>query len=203
MRSRDLRDNVHRHSGRRVTCSSRRGVLSGLLAVCLIVAGAGTAAGMGLRDVVLPDISDVSTPTDDDAHPRGERAVEIVSLAQGTYSGVTDERVDVVTDEASFARLWREAHSGMVPAPEPPAVDFSSEIVVFVFMGTRTTGGYAIEVTGAVETAAELRVSVSRREPGPEDFVTMAITSPYHVVAIERREKPVTVEFSRPPRTRS
>ncbi|TVR55801.1 MAG: protease complex subunit PrcB family protein [Spirochaetaceae bacterium] len=188
MRSRDPRDNSHRRT-------SRRGVLGALLAVCLIVAATLPASGMGLRDAVTPGVSDVSTPNGDDRTTGDARTMEIVSLAQGTYSGVTDERVDVVTDAAAFARLWREAHSGMVPAPDPPDIDFSIEIVVSVFMGTRTSGGYAIEVIGAVETAETIRVSVSRRAPGPDDFVTMAITSPYHIVALERRGKPVTVEF--------
>lgn len=185
MRLRRPRDNSHRRS-------SRRGVLRLLFAVCLTVAAASPAAGMGLRDLVP---TGDSRPDAGDRRIESERAVDTVSLAQGTYSGVTDERFEVVQDRATFIRLWRETHSAMVPAPDPPDIDFTTEIVVAVFMGRRTSGGHAIEVTGAVETADAVHVSVSRRTPGPDDFVTMAITSPYHIVTLPRREKPVLVEF--------
>ena len=171
--------------------ANRRGVLRRLLVAFLTVAAATSASSMGLRDTVP---TGDSTPGDDGRRIESERPVNVVSLAQGTYSGVTEERFEVVERRAEFVRLWRDAHSVMVPAPDPPEIDFSSEIVVAVFMGTRNSGGYAIEVTGADETTDAVRVVVARRVPGPDDFVTMAITSPYHIVTLPRRDKPVVFD---------
>lgn len=183
-----MRSRMNGNASRR---ANRRGVLRRLLAVILTVAAASSASSMGLRDTVP---TGDSTPGDDDRRIESERPVDVVSLAQGTYSGVTEERFEVVEGRTTFVRLWREAHSVMVPAPEPPDIDFSSELVVAVFMGKRTSGGYAIEVTGAYETTDAVRVAVARRAPGPDDLVTMAITSPYHIVALPRRDKPVVVD---------
>jgi hypothetical protein len=34
-------------------------------------------------------------------------------------------------------------------------------------------------------------VSVEQTVPGPDDMVTMALTSPYHVVVVPRSKKPI------------
>ncbi len=70
-------------------------------------------------------------------------------------------------------------------------LDFQSEMVIAVQMGTRNTGGYGIEVKGITRTQLAgggyaLDVAVESRSPGPGDMVTMAITSPFHVVKLRR-----------------
>jgi len=70
-------------------------------------------------------------------------------------------------------------------------LDFQNEMVIAVQMGTRNTGGYGIEVKGITRTQLAsggyaLDVAVESRSPGPGDMVTMAITSPFHVVKLRR-----------------
>lgn len=70
-------------------------------------------------------------------------------------------------------------------------LDFQTEMVIAVQMGTRNTGGYGIEVKGITRTQLPgggyaLDVTVESRSPAPGDMVTMAITSPFHVVKLRR-----------------
>lgn len=63
-------------------------------------------------------------------------------------------------------------------------VDFATESVIFLFLGMRSTGGYAIEAQEAEVQGGIARVKAAVHSPGPGDIVTQALTAPYTVVAI-------------------
>jgi hypothetical protein len=63
-------------------------------------------------------------------------------------------------------------------------------IVIAVFMGTRMSGGYSVKITG-VEQNDKVTVKVKESSPPPDAMVTMALTSPYHVVVVPKSDKPV------------
>lgn len=116
----------------------------------------------------------------------GVRADEgLRSLARGSQSGVKKADQVVVKSQAEWAALWKQ-HAGEARADELPKVDWSKEMVLGVFMGTRTTGGYAIQITGAREQAGKLVVQVEAKVPKPGGFVTQSITSPFHLVAVPK-----------------
>ena len=70
--------------------------------------------------------------------------------------------------------------------PKVKAVRLSDRAVVAVFMGTRPTAGYAITVRRIAVANGRLTVTASTKEPGPDEIVVEAFTSPYHVVSVAR-----------------
>lgn len=113
------------------------------------------------------------------------------TLARGSQSGIKKaERVTAQTQE-EWTALWKR-HAGEAAAADAPKVDWSKEMVLGAFLGSRTTGGYAVQIAGVKEQAGKLVVQVETRSPKPGGFVTQAITSPFHLAAVPKSSLPVT-----------
>ncbi len=77
---------------------------------------------------------------------------------------------------------------GVSASSAEAGVDWDREFLVVAQREECPTGGYSITIEGLNRPAPdELRVTVSRSDPGPADFVTMVITYPRDVVAVSRR----------------
>lgn len=103
-------------------------------------------------------------------------------LDKGDQSFVDDGRQVVARTAAEWNTIWRR-HS---PDRPPPPVDFTQEMVVGVFLGSRPTAGFALEVIGMDVAAGELVVRYRERRPGRDAITAQVITSPYHLVAVAR-----------------
>lgn len=114
---------------------------------------------------------------------RGGDGLQVRELSR---DGMKSPGYHVAVDEASMDALWGR----LVQPQERPPVDFSREWVLGAFMGERPTGGYRITIEEVSLKGRRLTAIVTRREPGPEDFVTMVFTYPGHVVAVQRPEEP-------------
>jgi hypothetical protein len=88
----------------------------------------------------------------------------------------------VVRTAAEWDALWR-SH---LPTRQPAAVDFSKEMVVGVFLGSRPTPGYGVTIVSASEEGNVLRVRYRETSPPPDAILAQVITFPYQIVAIPK-----------------
>ena len=113
------------------------------------------------------------------------------TISKGSYSG-HDERKDYVIRESSeWENLWGKVQSRVSPTSDLPDVNFNDEMVIAVFQGSHSTGGYAIEITKIVEKENSVEVFVKETSPSPDSMVTQAFTQPYHIVKTKRVDKEV------------
>lgn len=112
-------------------------------------------------------------------------------LDKGDQSNVDDARQTVARTSDEYNTLWR-LHA---PDRPQPKVDFAKEMVVAVFMGSRPTAGFAIEILGTRDEAGTLVVQYRETRPARGMITAQVITSAYHIVAISSR--PATVRFER------
>jgi len=97
------------------------------------------------------------------------------------------ERSDyVIQTQQEWDDLWQKTYGASLEAPE---INFSSTIVLAVYMGVRATGGYRIEITNIGENEEHIRVYIRETRPSPFDMVTMLLTQPYHIVTLNRIPK--------------
>lgn len=75
------------------------------------------------------------------------------------------------------------------------APDFSKEMVVAVFQGQRSSGGYSIEITGIVESDKYIIVSATAIEPSG-GMATASMTYPAHFVACKKSDKMVDLRVT-------
>lgn len=64
-------------------------------------------------------------------------------------------------------------------------------MVIAVFQGNHSTGGYAIKITQTVEKENSVEVFAKETSPSPDSMVTQAFTQPYHIVKTKRVDKEV------------
>lgn len=117
--------------------------------------------------------------------------VPVRVLDEGPQSHVDDARQVAVRDAAEWDALWRQ-HA---PDRDQPRVDFTREMVVAVFLGSRNTAGFSVKITGAEVEQGGLVVRFHETRPQPGGVVAQVITSPYYVAAVARHSG--TVKFER------
>jgi hypothetical protein len=143
-----------------------------------------------------PSETDTSDGSSDEPHPDpdAETLVDATVLFTAEYTGIDSHLELVIRDPAEWRDLWARIVAGQDPAPEVPAVDFESDMVLVVGTGERPSGGYTVEIVDVRRHDRALRVVVLERIPGRECAVTRAITSPVVAVTAPRSDEPVEFE---------
>lgn len=115
---------------------------------------------------------------------RRANQVSFHTVLKGYRSGVRDSIEAVARNQTEWSALWKR-HASIEPnlAP-PPAIDFSKEIVVAVFLGEKPTGGYDIAIVSAERSDGTLLISFVEKNPRPGAMVTQAFTQPFHIVRV-------------------
>jgi PrcB C-terminal len=106
------------------------------------------------------------------------------NLERGQFSGVSAAATRAARDLGTWQALWGQ-HAGTGPGVSVPALDFSRELAVGVFLGRKTSGGYGVEVTDLRRVGDDLHLTVVETAPAPGTPTTTVITSPYHFVVVE------------------
>ena len=107
------------------------------------------------------------------------------------YSGYEEKGDLVITDGKTWKQVWTKIYKGVEPMPALPKIDFNKDILLAVFMGTKSTGGYNIDIQTILEKTDHLKVEVREISPRGTGIVTMALTQPLHVVKISKSNKQV------------
>jgi hypothetical protein len=115
-------------------------------------------------------------------------------IERGSTSWVDSPRQAVARTPDEWARLYK-AHA---PDKQPPAVDFSKEMVLAVFLGSRPTAGYGVEIIGTKEANGALTVQYRQTRPPPGAITAQVITMPYVMVAVPARAGDVKFERVEP-----
>jgi len=124
----------------------------------------------------------------------GAQTLPIRSLKKGAFSGIREVKEEVVKSADEWNKLWKQ-HATAGESDKIPAVDFSKEMVVVATMGTKRTGGYAIEIVGVEPNDKTLKISVKKSAPPPDAITIQALTAPFHFVAVPKSNlKPEFVE---------
>jgi hypothetical protein len=67
-------------------------------------------------------------------------------------------------------------------------------MVVGVFLGSRMTGGFDVQITGAEVDGGALVVRYTETTPAPGAMLAQVITAPFHLVSVEKFDGPVRFE---------
>lgn len=113
--------------------------------------------------------------------------VAFTTIARGTASGQETPRQVAVRTAAEWRELWK-LHA---PARKLPAVDFSTKMVVGVFLGSRPTAGFDAEIVAARREDHTLIVEYVERRPGPGTITAQVLTEPFHLVSLPKHDGPI------------
>lgn len=109
-------------------------------------------------------------------------------IEEGVHSGkrFPTLQVEAIGEEAGFKALFAEIHSGTLPPPPPPEIDFEKWLVVFISPGEKPSAGYRVRVDEVTRTGETLRVKIGLEEPPADRFHATVITRPYVLVKIKK-----------------
>ena len=114
--------------------------------------------------------------------PSSAPSVPMQIIATEMMSNIDQPRQAAARTAAEWSALWRQ-HAGDTPAPR---VDFASSTVVGVFLGSKMSAGYQVEIVGTRRQGDALIVEWAERSPGRGDVTAQVITSPAQIVAIPK-----------------
>lgn len=117
-------------------------------------------------------------------------SMPIQTIDRGPASAIETPRQAVARTPQEWAELWR-AHAPGRPAP---AVDVSGGVVVAVFLGTRPTAGFSVEIVRTRLTGASMVVEYRQKPPDANAMVAQVLTSPYHIATIPAHVGPIVFE---------
>jgi hypothetical protein len=112
------------------------------------------------------------------------------TIDKGEQSNIDDPKQVTVRTEAEWTTLWQQ-HS---PDRKRPAVDFSKEMIVGVFMGGRPTAGYNISIVSTFAKDGNVLVRYQESTPKPGAMTAQVLTFPYHLVAVPKTTGDVKFE---------
>jgi hypothetical protein len=115
------------------------------------------------------------------------------SIEKGLDSQLDTARQATARTAAEWEALWR-LHGG---ERTRPVVDFGKEMVVAVFMGSRPTAGFSVEIVGTRVDGSALVVQYRETRPAADAFVAQVLTMPYHIAAVPRRAGVTDVKFEK------
>lgn len=102
---------------------------------------------------------------------------------EGQNSRIVDARTVAVADAASWEKVWKEHSEEAVPA-----VDFSKESVVAVFLGETRTAGVKIEIVVQNDMIDSNRLNVFYKKvrPASKPFAAMKICQPFAMMKVRK-----------------
>ncbi len=109
----------------------------------------------------------------------------------GTFSGIRELKKVVIRDQKAFEELWKQ-HQPQGGTPLP-SVDFKNCDVVAVFAGSKTTGGYTVEIGPIERKGKSAAVHAAITKPGPGSMTIQAFTYPFAMVGVPKL--PAEVKF--------
>jgi len=115
-----------------------------------------------------------------------QATLTFTTIARGSDSRLQEPWQAVIRSLDEWRVLWKEHRSGTVPE-----VDFSTSMVVGVFIGSRPTVGYRVDIVTVRMEDAVVVVEYRERTPAPDVLVGQMLTSPFHLVSLPRNAHPV------------
>ncbi|HXG87986.1 MAG TPA: VWA domain-containing protein [Vicinamibacterales bacterium] len=108
--------------------------------------------------------------------------IAMTTINSDMMSGITRPQQSVARTAAEWQTLWSQHVLGR-PAP---VVDFTKQMVVAVFLGSRSSSGYAVQITGVRKDGNTLVVQWAERKPEPGMMAAQVMTSPSHIATVPR-----------------
>ncbi|MEM9983875.1 MAG: protease complex subunit PrcB family protein [Bacteroidota bacterium] len=114
-----------------------------------------------------------------------ERALEIEVLFEGDR-GAEKASEMILTNKVEWEQWWQGTQANADMPSEYENLDFDRYMLVAVSAGTKSSGGFSTSIQAVKVSGETLMVDVVDVQPGPNCFVTMAITYPVCVVKVKK-----------------
>ncbi|MGH9158891.1 MAG: VWA domain-containing protein [Vicinamibacteraceae bacterium] len=141
-------------------------------------------------EVVAPPAPPPSTAQGPQEAQGEKDAVAFANFAFGPSSNRTKPEQIVIRSQAEWEKVWES-----LPTKKPlPQVDFEKEMLVAVFLGRRSTGGYSVRVDSVRREGPGIVVAYREVAPASGAVRTQQLTTPFVVARIVKSDGSVRFE---------
>ena len=127
----------------------------------------------------------------DGVKEKASERIEFETVAIGSNCSHYERKNHIITDENKWKSLLSEAYKTYSSIPTLTQVDFNKEMVIAVFQGRNSSGGFGIKVTKIVEKDQSIEVFIEETKPKSGQIVTMVLTQPYHIIKLKKSNNQV------------
>jgi len=117
--------------------------------------------------------------------------IPFIVLYQDSDSSFVNIGFEVFEDSKDFEQALTMVNKNRQPGLMAPEIDFTQFRVALIHLGSRTTGGYAVNVASVEKTENNIIVYYKTQFPQPDEIVTTALTSPWTMVKFKNHNLPV------------
>ena len=125
----------------------------------------------------------------DDTMEEPNQTLEFTTVDNSKRSSITEQRFVIIKDAAAWNALWAE-HAGNDPGLPLPSINFSKEMVLGVFLGTRGNSCFSVKIE-SVEQVAHKQLLVKYRESKSGPVCSQVETQPLHLIALSSSVLPI------------
>lgn len=120
------------------------------------------------------------------------------TIQKGEVSPHDDKpaQLSVIRNNTDWVNFWNLLYTNYSPKPVLPPVNFTENYIIAVVDAPRSSGGYSITITSIQPTSAGITVSANQVSPGRGCIVTLALTQPFHFVAVPIFQGEATLALS-------
>jgi len=119
------------------------------------------------------------------------KSLEFTTIEKGFFSGFTERKKWIIKTQEQWLKSWNMHTSTRIPHPAPPAIDFTKDMILAVFIWQRPSGGFSVEIIRVEKVEDTIVVFFRETEPSPDAMVTAVLTQPYHIIRIKKTDLPV------------
>ena len=168
----------------------------------------------GCDGVGTDPAGDTGFDTELETERLAKSSVTTDEIDSGQYGNIVEGTREVLRSDDELTSFWADLHADQTDAgngeiPDPPQVDFETQVVVAVVLGERPNGGYDVGIDRVMfdDEEGEMQVEYTETEPGDGCAVSSVLTSPYVLVAVDTQGEPADpndeVTFASSEETRS
>ena len=110
-------------------------------------------------------------------------------LLSGSHNNITKEDNLIIRSQAELEKIYTTINKTRRPGYSVPKIDFSKEIVIALFMGSKTSGGYSIKIDHIDFKPEETLVNIIKSKPS--GMATSVMTQPFYIAKIPKMAKKI------------
>jgi len=117
--------------------------------------------------------------------------IPLTTIQKGNFSGISEPLQVIGRTQEAWENLWKRHTSIQSPRSPLPTVNFATEMVVGLFAGEKTTGGYDVELTRAELKDSNLYIYFAEKTPISGGMAIQALTQPFHLAKLAKHDAAV------------
>lgn len=122
-------------------------------------------------------------------HSSSQHEIPFEVLTKGSHGGYTVSEYLVVKNSKTLKTCYSQINKIRKPGIPIPKIDFEQEMVVALFMGEKSTGGFSISIKKIEQSTDTIYVYLT--ETRPEEMAASVITQPFYFCKLPRSENEV------------